>query len=75
MKEKEAKELINYSGPTPPFKYSQILKGEGYLEAIEKAKGLEETLIDISKRHWAREYLIPSETLAKDTLAKWEKKK
>lgn len=83
MNEKEAREIQEpkkypWDGPKPE-EVSMLWYSKGYLEAIEKAKGLVEALEYIIEH---QEYvsgtmaeLSTTRRIAKEALAKWEKEK
>ncbi len=75
MKEKEAREIV--SKPlTDPLNIPLLHEAEGYLEAIEKVKGLEKAL-QLMDCTCDEEESAGScnEKVAEEALAKWEKEK
>jgi len=87
MREKEARETIKkYKNLARDD--NEVLYCRGYLEAIEKAKGLVEALSDIDNFHdktpveYDKKYGFTGwtccgqkESIAKEALAQWEKEK
>ena len=75
MNEKEAREIIEVEenedviGPNSPNYY----EAKGYLEAIEKAKGLERMLKKIQLQY--QSYSGDTDQDIEKALAKWEKEK
>ena len=80
MNEKEAREIWNTARPSQhPQDGPRLMYAKGYLEAIEKAKVLEEALEYIIKhQEYVSETMAELSTtrkIAKEALAKWEKEK
>lgn len=72
MNEKEAKAILSVRQVC-----GSPIRAEGYLEAIEKVKGLEEALETIKKREEKKnkKHMTYTEIIADNALSQWEKVK